>query len=84
MSKTQIRMRLNFWQSALEGLQKAYLALLEGGVKHYRLKDRELTRLDLPELEAEIEQAEKKVDELEALLNGRGRRRIESVVPRGW
>ncbi len=83
-SKTEIKARLTFWKSALEGLQNAYLALLEGGVKHYRLKDRELTRLDLPELEKEIEQAENKIDTLEAVLNGRGRRRLESVVPRGW
>ena len=48
--RTELRARLAFWQEALAKLRKAYLALLDGGVKSYRLDDMELTRLDLSSL----------------------------------
>ena len=34
-NKTELKARLEFWKSALEKLQEAYLALLDGGVKSY-------------------------------------------------
>ena len=71
MDKVELRARLDFWQSALSKLRAAYLALVDGGVKSYVIDDRELTRFDLPDLKDEIEDAEKKVDELLAELNGR-------------
>ena len=64
MDKVELRARLDFWQSALSKLRAAYLALVDGGVKSYVIDDRELTRFDLPDLKDEIEDAEKKVDEL--------------------
>ena len=83
-SKTEIRARLAFWRPALEKLQTAYVALLEGGAKSYTINDRQLTKLDLPDLLKQIEEAEKKVDELEALLEGRSRRKAVGVIPREW
>lgn len=83
-SKMEIRARLEFWRSALKALREAYLALLDGGVKSYKLKDRELTMLDLPSLMKEIKEAEQKVDELESLLAGGGRRKAVGVIPRDW
>ena len=71
MDKVELRARLDLWQSALSKLRAAYLALVDGGVKSYVIDDRELTRFDLPDLKDEIEDAEKKVDELLAELNGR-------------
>lgn len=44
----EIKVRLDFWRKALTALRRAYLALLDGQVKSYRLEDRELTMLDLP------------------------------------
>ena len=44
----------------------------------------ELTRFDLPDLKDEIEDAEKKVDELLAELNGRKPRKAFGIVPRDW
>ena len=79
-----LRARLDFWQKALEKLRTAYLKLLDGGVKSYRIDDRELTRFDLPKLQDEIEAAEKKVDELTALLEGQKPRRAVAVIPRDW
>lgn len=80
----ELRARLDFWQKALEKLRTAYLKLLDGGVKSYRIDDRELTRFDLPKLQEEIEAAEKKVDELTAMLEGQKPRRAVGVIPRDW
>ena len=81
MDKVELRARLDFWQSALSKLRAAYLALVDGGVKSYVIDDRELTRFDLPDLKDEIEDAEKKVDELTAELNGRKPRKAFGIVP---
>ena len=83
-SKTELKARLEFWREALRNLRKAYLALLDGGVKKYTIDDRTLTRFDLPELQREIEDAEAKVDELEALLAGQKPRKSFVVIPRDW
>ena len=64
MDKVELRARLEFRQKALSKLRKAYLALLDGGVKSYTIDDRQLTRFDLPELKNAIEQMEDEVDEL--------------------
>lgn len=83
-SAVELRARLDFWQKALEKLRTAYLKLLDGGVKSYRIDDRELTRFDLPKLQEEIEAAEQKVDGLAALLEGQKPRRAVAVIPRDW
>ena len=64
-SKVEIRARLTFWRSSLEKLREAYLTLLDGGVKSYKIGNEELTRLDLVSLQKRMEETEKKVDELE-------------------
>lgn len=80
----ELRARLDFWQEVLKKLRKAYLALVDGGVKSYMIDDRQLTRFDLPALQKQIEEAEAKVDELENLLNGQRPRRAVGVLPRDW
>ena len=84
MSNVQLRARLVFWQSALEKLQTAYIAIVEGGVKSFLVDDHQLTHFDIPDLIKSIEDAEKKVDELTALLAGKGARRAFGIVPRDW
>lgn len=81
MDKVELRARLDFWQSALSKLRAAYLALVDGGVKSYVIDDRELTRFDLPDLKDEIEDAEKKVDELLAELNAASQERLSASFP---
>lgn len=81
---TEIRARLAFWKEALEKLRTAYLALIDGGVKSYTINDRQLTRLDLPSLKKEIEEAEAKVDELENLSQNQRPRKAFGVLPRDW
>ena len=83
-NKAEIRARLAFWQSALKKMREAYLALVDGGVKSYTIEDRQLTRFDIPDLLKQIKEAEKKVDELTALLEGRGPRKAFGVIPRDW
>ena len=80
----ELKIRLKFWQDALSKMQAAYLALIDGGVQSYTIDDRSLTRFDLPSLLKEIQEAEKKVDELTALVNGRKSRKAFSIVPRNW
>ena len=84
MDKTEIRARLEFRKKALSRLRKAYIALLDGGVKSYTIDDRQLTRFDLPELEDAIKSMEDEVDQLEALLNGPKPRKAFGIVPRDW
>lgn len=83
-SRTELTSRLEFRQSALKEARAAYLALLGGGVKSYTIGSRNLTKFDLPELENTIHKLEKEVDELEAALSGKARRRAVGVVPRDW
>lgn len=83
-SKTEIKARLVFWKAALKKMQAAYLALVDGGVKSYTIDDRQLTRFDIPDLLEQIKEAEKKVDELTALLNGGRARKAFGVIPRDW
>ena len=65
-------------------LTAAYTALVDGRVKSYTIDDRQLTRFDLGTLKDEIEEAEQKIDELTALLNGRRPRKAFGVIPRDW
>lgn len=82
--KVEIRARLEFRRAALTKLREAYIALLDGGVKSYSLENRSLTRFDLPDLKKAIEDMENEIDELEALLEGRKRRRAFAVTPNDW
>ena len=84
VDKEDLKIRLNFWRSAVEKLRAAYMALASGGVKSYTIDDRQLTRYDLPALKEEIADAERRIDELTALLNGRRPRKAFGVIPRDW
>lgn len=83
-SRTIIQKRLTFWEDMHEKLQTAYLALVEGGVKSYTIDDRQLTRFDLSTLLKEIEEAERRIDELTAALKGTRPRKAFGVIPRDW
>ncbi|WP_051643188.1 hypothetical protein [Agathobaculum desmolans] len=84
VDKEDLKIRLNFWRSAVEKLRAAYMALASGGVKSYTIDDRQLTRYDLLALKDEIADAEKRIDELSAQLAGQRPRRAFAVVPREW
>ena len=84
MNRTIIQSRLTFHQQALDMLQAAYLALVDGGVQSYSIDDRSLTRFDLPKLMEEIRKEENEVNQLTALLSGGVRRKAFGIVPRDW
>ena len=84
MDRETIIERLNYWKETLTKLMDAYVALIDGGVKSYSIDDRELTKFDLPSLEKRISNAEAKVDQYEALLEGNRPRKAFGVVPRDW
>lgn len=70
------------YKAQIDKLMAAQDALIEGGVKSYTIDDRSLTRFDIDKLASEIEDAVKKCEEYEALLNGRSPRKAVGVVPR--
>ena len=84
MDKAKIQARLTYWETQLGELMDAYAALISGGVKSYTVDDRQLTKFDIPSLKKAIEDAEKKVDEYEALLEGQKPRKAFGVLPRDW
>ena len=63
---------------------EAHIALVKGGVLKFRIEDREVTHFDIPTLLNEIRDAEKVIEELEAMLAGYGSRKIVGVVPKDW
>ena len=83
-SKTVLKKRLEYWTGLYEKLQEAYEELVTGGAKSYTIDDRQLTKFDLPDLMRQMELIEEKIDELESVLNGGGRRGAFGVVPRDW
>lgn len=83
-TKVEIEKRLAWRKTALDELQAAYTALVKGGVKSYRIHNRELTRFDLPNLMDEIRKMEEEIDELEAQLAGGRARKAFGIIPRDW
>ena len=57
---------------------------MSGQVKSYAVGTRNLTRLDLPQLEDTISKLEKEIDGLEAVLCGGKRRKAVGAIPRDW
>lgn len=79
-----IRKKLAFRNRVLDKLYDAYEAIASGRVKSYMIDDRQLTNHDLDDLSDEIRKVEEEIDELEALLDGSGRRKAVGVIPRDW
>ena len=84
MDRETIQKRLNYWRNQLDKLMDAYTALISSGVKSYQIDDRSLTRFDIPYLRKAIDDAEEKVDQYEALLDGQKPRKAFGVLPRDW
>jgi hypothetical protein len=84
MDKATVEKRLKYWQDTLGKLMDAYTSLSDGGVKSYTIDDRTLTKFDIPSIKRAINDAETKVSEYEALLNGMAPRNAFGVVTRDW
>ena len=81
---TELQERRDFRKVVLSNLRVAYINLVRGGVKSYMIDDRQLTRLDLPELKKEIKELEDEIDALDAAISGKRPRKAFAVVPRDW
>ena len=84
MDRATIQKRLTYWREQLDKLMDAYAKLISGGVKSYQIDDRQLTRFDIPSLRKAIDDAEERVAEYEALLEGQSPRKAYAVLPRDW
>lgn len=84
MDRKYLQECLSKWKTTHAALMDAYLALVKGGVKSYMIDDRQLTRFDLPALRKEIDNAEEKMNELEAALAGKKPRKAFAIYPRDW
>lgn len=79
-----IEKKLAFRRRMLDRLYEAYEAIVSGRVKSYTIDDRQLTNIDIDDIAAEIRKLEEEIDELEALLDGGGRRKAVGVIPMNW
>lgn len=79
-----LKKRLEIKNTQLENAYTAYTELLEGGVQSYSIGTRNLTKLDLPELEKSIKNLENEIEILEGQINGRKPRKAFGVIPRDY
>lgn len=79
-----IEKKLSFRRRMLDRLYEAYEAIVSGRVKSYMIDDRQLTNIDIDDIAAEIRKLEEEIEELEALLDGGGRRKAVGVIPMNW
>lgn len=83
-SVNTLKLRLEGKKKALEAANEAYLTLLSGKVKSFGIGSRNLTKLDLPQLENTISNLEKEIDYLEIEIAGGKRRKAVGIIPRDW
>lgn len=79
-----LKKRLEIKNTQLENAYTAYTELLEGGVQSYSIGTRNLTKLDLPELEKIIKNLENEIEILEGQINGRKPRKAFGIIPRDY
>lgn len=83
-SREDLQKRLTHRRTALDAAYNAYNALLSGQVQSYTIGSRNLTRLNLSELEHTISKLEKEIDGLEETLRSGHRRKAVAAVPMDW
>lgn len=73
--------RLNIYYNELEYLIAAQKAFASG-VQSYQINGKQLTRYDIATIDKRIDTLLTKIEDLEALLDGKGRSRMKAVVIR--
>ena len=81
--KERYEKRLAVYEEHLDLLDKAYQAIL-AGAQSYKIGSRQVTRADLATVSSEITATEKAIEEIENLLNGKGRNKMVGVIPRDF
>lgn len=69
------------YSDLVDKLTSAQLALASDSVKAYTIGDRSLTKRDLPEIDKQLEDAIKKMEEYELMLSGKPLRALVGVIP---
>lgn len=72
--------RLEKAKQRLDAYYEAEMAVLAG--QEYKIGTRSLTRANLEEIRAAIDNLEKQVDQLTAAVNGKGRRKAYRITAR--
>ena len=80
----ELQIEKEFLKESLKELRKAYLAIVKGSAKSFKIDDREVTKLDLPTLSREIKDKQARLDILDSQLSGCAPRRAFGVVPMDW
>jgi hypothetical protein len=82
MRRETVEKLYKHYSDLVDKLTDAQMALsADGGVKAYTIGDRSLTRRDLGEIDKMLEDAIKKMEEYENLLNGKPLRALVGVIP---
>ncbi len=79
-----LQIEKDFLEESLKELRKAYLAIVKGSAKSYKIDDREVTKLDLPTLSREIKNKQTQLDAINSQLSGCAPRRAFGIVPMDW
>ena len=73
--------RLNIYYNELEYLLEAQKAFASGA-QEYEINGKKLTRFDMATIDKRIDTLLTKIEDLENILNGKGRSRMKAVVIR--
>lgn len=84
MTKEEAKVLYDHYGELIEKLTEAKIALIEGGARSYTIGDRSLTKLDLADLDRELENAINKRAEYEAMIKGGRPRKAFGIIPRDW
>ena len=86
MDKAQITKKIEIKKQRLELYYKREAEMLDRGVQSYGMGTRNLARYntDLNAIQEEIRTLENEIENLEGMLNGKGRRKAVGVTIRDW
>lgn len=82
MTKEEAKILHKHYSEIIEKYTEAKIKLADGLVREYSVEGLKLTRFDLDKITATINDAIKKRDECAAIMNGKARRGMVSVIPR--
>lgn len=80
MTRETAKKLYTHYSNFVDKLTDAQIALAGDTVKSYTIGDRSLTRRDLAEIDKMLEDAVKKMEEYEAIMNGRPVRAFVGIV----
>lgn len=80
MTRETAKKLYTHYSNLVDKLTDAQIALAGDTVKSYTIGDRSLTRRDLAEIDKMLEDAVKKMEEYEAIMNGRPVRAFVGIV----